>query len=66
LVSDPEDGDLSSDTYLPCGYHQGGAGQGDAIRIFDLVRSVRGVGGDPVAIFVDRFEDSGTSMWSFD
>lgn len=40
--SDPKDGDLDDYTYLPYGYYRGSAPQGDAIRIFNFARCVRG------------------------
>jgi len=40
--SDPKDGDLDDYTYVPYGYYFGNAPQGDAIRILNFVRCVRG------------------------
>ncbi len=41
--SDPKSGSLSSYTYVPYGYYNSVAPQGDAIRIFNYVRLVRDV-----------------------
>ena len=39
--SDPKGGSLTNYTYVPYGYYNGNAPQGDAVRIFNFVRLVR-------------------------
>ncbi|MEX1312088.1 MAG: DUF1566 domain-containing protein [Candidatus Sulfomarinibacteraceae bacterium] len=62
--SDPKEGDLDDYTYVPYGHYQGSAPQGDAIRIFNFVRCVRGAGGDPALIFDDGFESGDPTAWA--
>lgn len=52
--SDPKEGD-------PAGWPTGNGPQGDAIRIYNYVRLVRG---SETGLFTDGFETGGTSAWS--
>lgn len=58
--SDPKGGSLSDWTYVPNGYYSSQAPQGDAIRIFNFVRAVRGGAEPPVA----DTDGDGISDWT--
>ena len=62
--SDPKGGDLDDYTYVPYGHYQGSAPQGDAIRIVNFVRCVRGAGGDSALLFDDGFESGDPAAWA--
>jgi len=62
--SDPKDGDLDDYTYVPYGYYMGNAPQGDAIRISNFARCVRGGGVASALIFDNGFESGDSTAWT--
>ena len=57
--SDPKGGSLGDWTYTPYGYYSSQAPQGDAVRIYNRVRCVRGGATPPV----DDSDDDGLTDW---
>ncbi|MCG6962593.1 MAG: DUF1566 domain-containing protein [Acidobacteria bacterium] len=70
--SDPKEGELSDYAYVPYGYYNSQAPQGDAIRIDNFVRCVRDAEADAVAEFTTFVEivvankGLGGSQWKTD